>query len=205
MTVLAAGALAAPVAFARPMPPSATDGAGRITKQPPAQTPEAAKAKTSKPEAHAEQPIDGVECLAKLHAAGWEAEPAKPAVNRSECFVPEPVAVQRLRVRDKSSSSLTGQFSIVGSRTGSANGPPIWLSRLSSAVSEPSWRRFGPDQGSSAATAITPSGKLSAHATGLAVDVAGLDLANGDHLLVTEATDQAKVGVLRTLRTGACG
>src|SRR5215207_8838679 len=49
------------------------------------------------------------------------------------------------------------------------------------------------------------SGKLSAHATGLAVDVAGFDLANGDHLLVTEATDQAQVGVLRTLRTGACG
>src|SRR5215207_9115078 len=45
------------------------------------------------------------------------------------------------------------------------------------------------------------SGKLSAHATGLAVDVAGFDLANGNHLLVTEATDQAKVGVLRTLRT----
>ena len=39
----------------------------------------------------------------------------------------------------------------------------------------------------------------------LAVDVAGFDLANGDHLLVTEATDQAKIGVLRTLRTGACG
>jgi len=49
------------------------------------------------------------------------------------------------------------------------------------------------------------SGKLSAHATGLAVDMASFDLANGDRLLVTETNDEAKVRVLRTVRTGACG
>lgn len=50
-----------------------------------------------------------------------------------------------------------------------------------------------------------PSGKLSAHATGLAVDVAGFELANGEHLPITDSSSEAKVRFLSGLRKGSCG
>jgi hypothetical protein len=49
------------------------------------------------------------------------------------------------------------------------------------------------------------SGKLSAHALGLAVDIAGFELASGDRLLVTESQDSPKVALLSVLRTASCG
>jgi len=49
------------------------------------------------------------------------------------------------------------------------------------------------------------SGKLSAHALGLAVDIAGFELASGDRLLVTETQDSIKVALLSALRTASCG
>ena len=49
------------------------------------------------------------------------------------------------------------------------------------------------------------SGKLSAHALGLAVDVAGFELASGDRLSVTESQDSAKVALLSALRRASCG
>ena len=49
------------------------------------------------------------------------------------------------------------------------------------------------------------SGKLSAHAVGLAIDVAGFDLVNGERLQVTERENGSKAAVLRGLRAGSCG
>ena len=141
-----------------------------------------------------------------LRAGGWDAEPAKPAAGRSECSVPEPVAVKRLRVRDKVVEFPDGP--VLDCRFADRLGQ--WTSDLVIPVvfgglgTELKAVRTGPGFECRNRNHAA-SGKLSAHATGLAVDVAGFDLANGDHLLVTEATDQAKVGVLRTLRTGACG
>ena len=43
------------------------------------------------------------------------------------------------------------------------------------------------------------SGKLSAHGVGLAIDVSGFDLANGERLQVTEKENGAKVALLRGL------
>src|SRR5215217_3210996 len=48
-------------------------------------------------------------------------------------------------------------------------------------------------------------GKLSAHASGLAVDIASFELANGEALSIAEAKDERKMAVLATLRTAACG
>src|SRR5829696_2534214 len=198
MTVLAVGASAASVVLAQPMPPRRPP-TERVEspKHPPARTPEAQSEKTPQPEAlHAQQPTDGVECLAKLRAGGWDAEPAKPAAGRSECSVPEPVAVKRLRVRDK----VVEFADRLGQWTSDLVIPVVFVglgTELKAVRTGPGFECRNRNHAA--------SGKLSAHATGLAVDVAGFDLANGDHLLVTEATDQAKVDVLRTLRTGACG
>ena len=120
--------------------------------------------------------------------------------------MPEPVAVKRLRVRDKVVEFPDGP--VLDCRFADRLGQ--WTSDLVIPVvfgglgTELKAVRTGPGFECRNRNHAA-SGKLSAHATGLAVDVAGFDLANGDHLLVTEATDQAKVGVLRTLRTGACG
>ena len=48
-------------------------------------------------------------------------------------------------------------------------------------------------------------GKLSAHALGIAVDIASFELHGGGTLAVTEAKDQRKMELLATLRTAACG
>ena len=49
------------------------------------------------------------------------------------------------------------------------------------------------------------SGKLSAHGVGLAIDVSGFDLVNGQRLQVTERENGAKAALLRGLRMGSCG
>ena len=49
------------------------------------------------------------------------------------------------------------------------------------------------------------SGKLSAHARGLAVDVVGFELASGARLFVTESQDSPKVTLLSALRRASCG
>ena len=49
------------------------------------------------------------------------------------------------------------------------------------------------------------SGKLSAHARGLAVDIARFELTSGDRLLVIESQDSPKVALLSALRTASCG
>ena len=49
------------------------------------------------------------------------------------------------------------------------------------------------------------SGKLSPHANGLAVDVAGFELSNGDRLLITDSSSEAKVRFLSGLRKASCG
>jgi hypothetical protein len=47
--------------------------------------------------------------------------------------------------------------------------------------------------------------KLSAHAVGLAVDIAAFQLANGEVISVAEDKDAKKSAVLATMRTAACG
>src|SRR5215207_3864856 len=81
--------------------PSATDGAGRITQATSRSNTRSCESENFQTRSTLNSPPTSVECLAKLRAAGCEAEPAKPAAGRSECSVPEPVAVKRLRVRDK--------------------------------------------------------------------------------------------------------
>ena len=48
-------------------------------------------------------------------------------------------------------------------------------------------------------------GRLSAHAVGLAIDIAGFELSDGSTLTVVEAKDSARMQVLSTMRTAACG
>jgi len=49
------------------------------------------------------------------------------------------------------------------------------------------------------------TGKLSAHAEGLAIDIAGFELANGSTLWIKPEAGAAPVPALASLRTAACG
>ena len=49
------------------------------------------------------------------------------------------------------------------------------------------------------------TGKLSAHAEGLAIDIVSFELANGSTLRIKTETDVALDPALASLRTGACG
>jgi hypothetical protein len=49
------------------------------------------------------------------------------------------------------------------------------------------------------------TGKLSAHAIGLALDISGFELANGQILSVGAGNDAVPEAVLRTIRTAGCG
>ena len=173
---------------------------------PTAKTPETQKAETPKPEAPTEQPGDRIECLAMLRARGWEVEPARLTSGKSECSVAEPVKVKRFRVRDHVVDFPDGP--VLDCRFADRLGH--WVADLIIPVvagglgTDLRSVRTGPGFECRNRNHAA-SGKLSAHATGLAVDVASFDLANGDNLLVTETNDDAKARVLRTIRTGACG
>jgi hypothetical protein len=49
------------------------------------------------------------------------------------------------------------------------------------------------------------AGKLSAHASGLALDISNFELANGRIVKIGAASDPASEAVLQTIRTAACG
>ena len=49
------------------------------------------------------------------------------------------------------------------------------------------------------------TGKLSAHAIGLAVDISGFELANAQIVSVKSGNDPVSEAVLRTIRTAGCG
>lgn len=51
----------------------------------------------------------------------------------------------------------------------------------------------------------SPSGKLSAHATGIAIDIADLELASGEAMTIRRTENKRHGAVLAAIRTAACG
>jgi hypothetical protein len=192
-------------AAAQPIPP----------RRPPIQelVPTPQQAAPSVPAEVADQPKPEVphsdvgQCLAKLREGGWEADAAKATADNAACTVDEPVILKRLRFISNRSVAFP-DTPVVACRFAERVGRwvsdlvvPMIAGRLGTELKA---FRTGPgfecrNRNRSAA------GKLSAHAVGLAIDVAGFDLVNGERLLVTELENGSKAAVLRGLRTGYCG
>lgn len=199
-----AGAQAAPEPPARP---SEFGGAG---------VPDAAVSTPIRPEPRFEQttaqPGDTATCLARLTGAGWtfEAVP-QPAPGRPECAVDTPVRLFRLVAAGAAkgvvqfpdrpilacryAETLDGWVGgIVTPVIGARMGVPL------AAI------RTGP--GTDCRTRDHIAGaRISAHASGLALDIAGFDLADGRSLAVkpTPSAPAAWPAVWADLRIAACG
>jgi len=171
--------------------------------------PKSAPAEDGKSEA-ADKPAGDEACLERLKAAGFTFEAATPhAASNPACIIDTPVKLKAVPVPSRLGASvhlpeepmLACRFA---ERLGHFIGDlaaPLIAGRLSF---ELTGVRTGPGyecrNRNRAAT-----GHLSAHALGLAVDVAAFDLANGKSLPIKPDGDARGDAAVQAVRTAACG
>ncbi|UVF17797.1 extensin family protein [Microvirga terrae] len=150
------------------------------------------------------------DCLAGLKAAGFEIEPAEPPqVSNDLCRIETPVRLKAVPVPTKPETAVRlANQPILACRFAGPFGH--WIGALVAPLvagikgSDMKAVQTGPGfecrNRNRAAT-----GKLSAHAQGLAIDIAGFELANGTTLRIKPEADAAPDPALAALRTAACG
>lgn len=148
------------------------------------------------------------DCLAALRGEGWEAEPAVIGAG-TRCAVETPVRMARLRWGDTPARAVEfpdkpvlacgfaanfGHFvrDLVAPLAAGGLGAP-----LKAVQTGPGFDCRNVNH--------NPAGKLSAHASGIAIDVAGFQLANGRRLTVGQTGGEADLRFFSALRAGACG
>lgn len=150
------------------------------------------------------------DCLADLKAAGFEMEPAEPPqVSNELCRIDMPVRLKAVPVPTKPETAVrlanqpilacrfAGPF---GHWIGDLVAPlvaGIKGSELKSVQTGPGFECRNRNRAA--------AGKLSAHAQGLAIDIAGFDFANGTTLRIKPEADTAPDPALSALRKAACG
>ncbi|HEV2957693.1 MAG TPA: extensin family protein [Xanthobacteraceae bacterium] len=158
----------------------------------------------------AEKPARDEACLDRLKAAGFTFEPATPhAASNPACVIDTPVKLIAVPVPSRLGASvrlpeepmLACRFAErFGHFLGELAAPLIagWLSfELKGVRTGPGYECRNRNR---AAT-----GHLSAHALGLAVDVAALELANGKALPIKPDGDTRGEAAVAAIRTAACG
>jgi hypothetical protein len=149
-------------------------------------------------------------CLTGLKAAGFEIEPAEPPQVANElCRIEIPVRLKAVPVPTKPEAAVRlADQPILACRFAGPFGR--WIGDLVAPLvagikgAELKAVRTGPGfecRNRNRAAA----GKLSAHAEGLAIDIAGFELANGTTLRIKPQGDTAPDPPLAALRTAACG
>jgi hypothetical protein len=173
---------------------------------PPAEKPPA----PSKPDVPAQAAAEPDTCLLRLKAAGFDVEAAEqPSTSNELCRIETPVRLKAAPVRSRPGISVSlGDLPVLACRFAESFGN--WLGDLVAPVVAGSLNtelknvRTGPGfecrNRNRAAT-----GKLSAHAEGLAIDIAGFELANGSTLRIEPESDSRSNPTLTALRTAACG
>jgi hypothetical protein len=150
------------------------------------------------------------DCLAGLRAAGFEIEPAEPPqVSNELCRIEAPVRLKAVPVPTKPETVvrianqpiLTCRFaSSFGHWIGDLVAPLVAGIKGSDLKAVQTGPGFECRNRNRAAT-----GKLSAHAQGLAIDIASFELANGTTVRIKPEPDIAPDPALAALRTAACG
>ncbi len=196
--------LIAQAALAQPLPPPRPVEAPSVAapSPPQPQSPPVADAPPPNPEADL--------CLSGLRAAGFEIEPAEPPKAANElCRIETPVRLKAVPVptRPETAVRLTDQ-PVMACRFAGPLGH--WIGDLVAPLvagikgTELRAIRTGPGfecrNRNGAAT-----GKLSSHAEGLAIDIAGFELANGSTLRIKPDAGAPPDPALAALRTAACG
>ena len=156
-------------------------------------------------------PVSSIdECLTRLSALGVNVQAATaPLDNNSACIVAMPIRIKQ----------VTGRYGL-GSAIQFPNQPLIdcrlaeplarWVGEVVAPVFAANF--------SSPLTAVQTgpgyecrnrnheaTGKTSAHAIGLALDIFGFELANGQIVSVESGSDPVSEAVLRTIRSAGCG
>ena len=199
LTAGCASAAAVPEPPRRPVDldqkPTAAPAASQQTAPPATLAPDEALSATSK-------------CLAQLQQLGLRVEPGPVAAEKNEaCVIDSPVRLQSLRLGDTDLEVAFPDHPVLACSFAERFGG--WVRDLAApwiaaAISPLRAVRTGPGFVCRNRNHQI-GGKLSAHASGLAVDIASFELANGEVLSIAEAKDERKLAVLATLRTAACG
>jgi hypothetical protein len=193
-----------PVSAATPLPPPRPREQLPVPSPPPAP----AQPAPAQPPPAASPPDE--ECLAGLQKLGFDAEAVSaPPAPEAECVIDKPVRLRSLRLSAEPVRHVAfPDGPVVACRFAERFGR--WVGDLAVVLVK---GQLGTDLKAVHTGAgfecrkrnRAATGKLSAHALGLAVDVSGFELASGDRLLVTEGQDGPKVALLSVLRTASCG
>src|SRR5215217_478749 len=150
------------------------------------------------------------ECLADLQKLGFTAEAVgPPPASEPACVIDQPVRLRSLRLSAEPVRDVTfPDGPVVACRFAERFGR--WIGDLAAVLVR---GQLGMEL-KAVSTGVgfecrkrnrAAPGKLSAHALGLAVDVAGFELASGARLFVTESQDSPKVTLLSALTRPAPG
>ena len=172
-------------------------------------TPKSPAAEDGKSDAH-QKPAGDEDCLDRLKAAGFTFEPAtQHAASNPACIIDTPVKLKAVQVGSRLGASVhLPEEPMLACRFAERFGhfirdlaAPVIAGRLSF---ELKGVRTGPGyecrNRNRAAT-----GHLSAHALGIAVDVAAFELANGKALPIKPDGDARGEAAVAAIRTAACG
>ncbi len=209
IATLAAVLVAAP-AMAQSEPPLPPPRPAEGSPAPPAPSPPTQTAAPPAPEQPPEAAAAADDCLARLKAAGFAVELAdQPTSANTSCRIEGPVRLSAVPVRSRQGTSVRlPEQPVLACRFAESFGQ--WVGDLVAPVvaggsgSELKAVRTGPgfecrNRNRSA------TGKLSAHAEGLAIDISGFDLANGSALRIKPEGNAPQNPTLAALRTAACG
>jgi hypothetical protein len=202
--------LMAQAAFAQPEPPlpPRRPVVAPSPARPAAAPPEAPPAASTSGELPGAREAD--RCRASLRAAGFAIEPAEPPqVSNELCRIETPVRLKAVPVPSKPETAVRlADQPILACRFADRFGH--WIGELVAPLvagikaTELKAVRTGPGfECRNRNRAQT--GKLSAHAEGLAIDIAGFELANGSTLRIEPEAGAAADPALASLRTAACG
>jgi hypothetical protein len=185
-------------------PPRPAEGSTTAPANPPAE------ALRPAPNEQAPQTASEDDCLARLKSAGFTVEPAaQPTSSNELCRIDTPVRLSAVPVRSRPGTAIrVTEQPVLACRFADSFGH--WIGDLVAPVlaggagSELKAVRTGPgfecrNRNRSA------TGKLSAHAEGLAIDISGFELANGATIRVKQESNGAQNPSLAALRTAACG
>src|SRR5215203_1101214 len=198
--VLAGQAMAQPVP---PLPPPRPSDSSPVPASPPNNPPQAAERAVPPP-----ADLDG--CLTRLRARGFEVDEAEaPSPANDLCRIQIPVRLNAVPVPSRPGTKITLPARPVlackfaesfGSWLGDLVAPLIAGSMGSDLKAVQTGPGFECRNRNRAV-----GGKLSAHAEGLAIDIASFDLTNGSSLRVKPDGDAPQNPALPALRTAACG
>lgn len=207
-TIVVLGADAGMAQTMPPLPPS------RPSDAPAPASPRARPAETPRAAPQEDVPTPAVAepspCLTQLKATGFEVEVAEhPTASNELCRIEAPVRLKAVPVPSRPGAMVRlGDQPILACRFADSFGR--WLGDLVAPVvagtlnTELRGVRTGPGfecrNRNGAAT-----GKLSAHAEGLAIDIVGFELASGSTLRIQPESDAPPNPALAALRTAACG